>query len=269
MPVLIDAHVHIHPFFDLNSFFVATFNNLESIISKYSIDQRHDSVIILTEGGENHVFSFMKQKGKHNIGDISFQDTEEPGSLIAERKGKKLVLVSGRQIISLENLELLIIGNDIEIEDRKKNIMELIKVAQDHNSIPIIPWGVGKWLGKRGKIIEKIINTRQNKPLLLGDNGNRPSLWPKPKIFKQAIKNNIPILSGSDPLPLKSHTTRAGTFGSYLPEKTLDMTYPAKSLNNILTSVSPQDISDFGSTTPLHKFFKEQMQINICKRLSC
>jgi hypothetical protein len=53
-------------------------------------------------------------------------------------------------------------------------------------------------------------------PFCLGDNGCRPGALPRPGLFARAEEQRVPVLGGSDPLPVPAHVTRPGSYGFVL-----------------------------------------------------
>ena len=88
------------------------------------------------------------EKGKEYKGQWILQKTKENCSLLAKTEdGRKLILIAGRQMITKENLEFLALVTN-EKFDNGKPIKDLIIEVLKAESIPVIPWGVGKWLVK-------------------------------------------------------------------------------------------------------------------------
>ena len=83
------------------------------------------------------------------------------------------------------------------------------------DALPVIPWGFGKWLGNRGRVLNKMLSETRQRPFLLGDNQQRPSLFKKPSQFHLALKSGCRILPGSDPFPFRREQHKAGGFGFF------------------------------------------------------
>lgn len=199
---------------------------------------------------------------------FTYHNTLEPHSLIVRKDDKALVLIAGRQIVSKENIELLSLFCPIKIEDKTLGLTDLIKAVAHNGGLPIVPWGVGKWLGARGRIVANLLSSSHDCPLFLGDNGNRPSFLPEPALLQQACTQGVPILSGSDPLPLSSHSLRPGSSGSLLAQGDVSKDRPAESLGRLLVKVKPDEIRGFGTGSPFLQFASDQLRINLRKQLS-
>jgi len=160
---------------------------------------------------------------------------------------------------------LLALFSSAAIEDRSLSLHDLAQAVSGKGGLAVVPWGVGKWFGKRGKIVERLLNTKQDISLLVGDNGNRPVFWPFPALLKKALDLGIPVLSGSDPLPLASHANRPGSFGAIFIEDELSIETPINSLRRIFTKTD--EITGFGRGVGPFQFIIDQLQVNLRKQM--
>ena len=275
MPIFIDAHVHIYPEFLIDRFFAGALDNFSRAVANQGMDDSSIYVLALTEGRGCDVFEKLRQKAvgfeeatdkRNDSSSFTFHRTAESNSLIVRRGEQSLVLLAGRQIISKENIELLSLFSPVTIEDKTLALADLAQTVADNGGLPVVPWGVGKWFGARGKIVGQLLSANCNYPLFFADNGNRPSFWPEPALLHQAHELHIPRLSGSDPLPLSSHFNRPGSFGSWLPQGELSMQTPAASLRKLLEGVKADEIKDFGLLTGSFQFVIDQLRINLSKQ---
>ncbi len=273
MPILIDAHVHIHPKFSIEDFFSSAWNNFARATDAIGVLGNTDYILALTEGQGCDVFGSLKEKAFSSSekeetvsGDSSWIPylTEESESLILRKADKKLIIFAGRQLVSTEKIELLSLFSSLVIEDRSLTLAELVQRVSQNNALPVVPWGVGKWIGQRGKIVEELFSKQLDYPLFLGDNGNRPPFWLMPQLLRKAPIRNSAVLSGSDPLPLASHENRAGSFGSFIAAAELSLDTPIDSLRRILTS---KKISAFGQGVSSCQCVVDQLQINLTNRI--
>jgi hypothetical protein len=188
------------------------------------------------------------------------EPTDETLSLAAvHSSGAKIFLISGQQVVTRENLEVLAIASEQTIPDRQ-NLQETLKAIRQHDGYPVLPWAVGKWLLGRGKLINRAIADNGGKPLGIGDNGGRPAFWTMVGQFEQARLYDLPILRGSDPLPVKGSRT-AGSYGT-LMSIPFDPTKPAKSLLDALCDKSCERI-DFGVLEAPLSFVKDQIALRL------
>ena len=105
----------------------------------------------------------------------------------------------------------------------------------------VLPWGVGKWLGGRGRMIRDTIQAASASTIFLGDNGGRPWLWQVGQ-FDEAKQRGIKVLPGTDPLPIPGEQRRIGTFG-FRMTAALDQRRPmatfVRALRDPRTSITP------------------------------
>ncbi len=274
MPILIDSHIHIYPGFSVDRFLDAAWDNFNRAAGEAGLLNVTDYVLLLTEGKDSDVFSELKEEAispenySGHIADsssFSFLRTAEPESLVACKDKVRIVLIAGRQIISLENIEVLSLFSSIKVEDRTLSLTDLAQFIADQDGLPVLPWGVGKWWGTRGKVVTDFIHSSYDHPLFLADNGNRPAFWLEPALLRQARNMGIPILSGSDPLPLASHVNRPGCCGVVLPDGELSNEYPAECMRKLL--VSEKKIVLFGDRRGSLQFTIDQLRINLWNRI--
>lgn len=196
--ILVDAHVHIYNCFDLRSFFNAALTNFSEEAIRTGNSADFESILILTDWSNENWFQYLhglSERGNNvvnkSIDDWSFIPTNEDISIYARRcDGKGLFIIAGRKIISSENLEVLAVGTNRSFDDGipLKGVLSMIK---DNDAIPIIPWAVGKWMGKRGKIIEALLAEEGDPGYFVCDNGNRPKNNISPSMVK--IRNGRTI----------------------------------------------------------------------------
>jgi len=266
MPILIDGHVHIYPVFPIDRFLDAAWHNFTRAAVENDLSHDATYVLALTENKGNDVFARLKQQADSSSSSFNFFSTGEPESLIASKGEIKLILIAGRQIISKENLELLSLLSTAKIEDHTLSLAELAATVAENGGLPVLPWGVGKWWGARGKVIGNLLNSSRDFPLFVGDNGNRPSFWPMPALLRHSQNMHIPLLSGSDPLPLSSHLNRPGSSGIIIPEGEVSDDQPAASLRRLLTGKN--EAISFGRRAGTLQFIIDQFKVNLQKQLS-
>ncbi len=205
-PFCVDTHVHVYPVFDQSKFLNAASRNA----------QRHGGapVLMLTESRGHRVFRTWREAQR--VGPWSFVGTGEGETLIARRDdGTEVIVLAGRQVITSERLEVLALATDATVKDGFP-IDETIAHVWGVGGLPVVPYGFGKWTGDRGRVVSRLIETHAEHGLVLGDNGGRPTLGPRPPHFDQAAAHRLTILPGTDPLPLRSCQREACRFGVVL-----------------------------------------------------
>ncbi len=270
MAIFIDAHVHIYPGFDRDFFLKAAFTNFLAASKRENLSPVNSYVLAMAESRDNDVFlslcrdaaPFATSSRQQSDPDaLKIYKTEETDSLLVRMGEHTLFLLAGRQLISKENIEVISLSGLAKHTDREWSLDDLVKIIVENGGIAVIPWGVGKWLGERGKVIKKCIETSHGFPLFIGDNGNRPFFWPVPSLFSKAEEHNVQLLSGSDPLPFVSHSNRAASSGTLLLKGEISRSQPAASLRKQLAQ--PGEKREFGERLNSIRFVFEQFRLAI------
>jgi hypothetical protein len=257
--IIADAHVHFHECFDIGRL-------LDKALKNFQVEagRSFSGILFLTEIQSNGWFlTFRKEMAgpdQKSIGSWKIQRTREDLSLSARLNNREsLFIIAGRQLKTAEGLEVLALGT-LDSFREGSPLETLIRQISQSGALPVLPWGVGKWFGRRGDLVKKLIDRSEIRPLFLGDNGNRPVFWPRPTIFKKAEKKGIAILPGSDPLPFPSEIERIGRMGFKI-EGSIDPEYPARDIKKILLSPNGKPQS-YGSLENPFRFFWNQLKMN-------
>jgi len=254
--LLIDAHVHIHDCFELQSFLDAAYKNFDC--QAQQLKQNTVWVLLLTEISGVHAFDDIAQQRESLNQQLSgwrIEPTGESTSLrLVHQSGQILYIMSGRQIITQGKIEVLALITQNTVEDGLPLGDTLAKVEASQ-ALCVLPWGVGKWIGNRGDRVQKQIETT-NTPLFVGDNGNRPIFWALPDFCQQC-----PILPGTDPLPLPNEQNRVGSFGLYAQTE-LDSGRPGESLKQFLLAPETTTTAYGKLQSPL-SFLSNQIQLRL------
>lgn len=263
--ILFDAHVHIYDCFDLNLMIDSAFGNFQQAIKKLELAERQcHCFLLLAESFELDYFSSTKDTAETSVTSIDqswkIERTEENHSLNivhSDYPDISMTLVAGRQIVSREGLEILALFTNERFPDNS-SLHQTVDEVIDRGGIAVCPWGAGKWLGKRGEILEEYASGPTETAFFLGDNGGRPSIWPPSKLL-QSPGFTGRTLSGTDPLPLPGQESRVGSFGGYCngdysPKK------PATTLKNHLLAPGVE-ILPFGKPSSPITFVKNQLAL--------
>jgi hypothetical protein len=270
--ILVDAHVHIYDCYDVERYFDSTYLNFKSMAKRLYFGNKFVSVLLLSETSKDNWFyrftNYADEKGlysKKKLGNWTFHKTEEDCSLCG-RSGdsKKLFLIAGQQIVTLEGLEVLALCTINRFADGIP-IIKLIKSIKKVGGIPVIPWGFCKWIGDRGNLLRTLITSAEEHAFLLGDNGGRPFLLPRPHIFRLAEEKGIKILPGSDPLPIASERKRVGSFG-FSFYGAISKKFPTQDLKRFLLDPMIQ-YQKFGKLENPIRFLWNQLALRL-KRIS-
>ena len=248
-PLLIDAHVHLHDCFELSDFLNAALANFQQHSS-----QPITGALLLAEVKDVDAFS-NRLKQSQSLASWTAQPTKEDCSVWFEHKeGHKILITAGRQIVTSEKIEVLALITHQKIQDGL-SLEETLQQISAADALPVLPWGVGKWIGDRGQLVQQQLEA-SHKTLFAGDNGGRPALWKLPDYFYQK-----PQLPGSDPLPLESEVSRAGSYG-FAIDAAIDSDKPGESLKQVLQQ-SASSMQTYGRSQPLLQFIKSQTLLRL------
>ena len=280
--ILADTHVHFYDCFDVNKVLCSALKNFQNVAHKSDEKSDHIGVLFLTETDTENYFDKLylsassqctllngpENTPQENHSEAQsrwiFLRTQESCSLIAQSGAKdQLVLIAGRQVVTAEKLEVLAIITDQKFEDGQPLEKTLDAIASS-GGIPVLPWGVGKWLGHRGRLIDKQIGGTSFPSICLGDNRGRPVFWLRPSRFKQAENQGLRILPGTDPLPLPSEFRRPGSFG-FSCQGSLNLNYPGQCLKEILLD-SEAHIQPYGCLENPLRFVRNQLMIRLATK---
>lgn len=277
MSIFLDAHVHIHPDFPLEELFDAALLNFQEAAAVAGDRESRDYVLLLTENVGVSVFSELQSIAESdeaapsahpssNAGRWQYHAVGESNCLLARNpEGESLYIFAGLQLISSEQLEVLSLCATHECADRTLSLGDMITKVWEEGGVAVVPWGVGKWMGRRGAILDTLIHDGHRYPVILGDNGNRPLFWPYPKHLATSEKRGWPVISGSDPLPVAGHHRRVGSYGAWVAGRRLDAARPVTDIKSILTSAG--GLKPFGKKTGVYRFLRDQLLVNARKRL--
>jgi len=261
---LVDSHVHVHRCFDEGVFFDSALANVRALDGERGGGLDRIGCLLLTESAGEDVFSGLRSRVRAGEGDWQFRPTEEACSLIACREGEgSLVVVAGRQIVSAEQVEVLALGTTAMLPDGRPLAQTLVAVRAA-GALPALPWGFGKWLGRRGRLVAQQIAGARPGELFLGDNGGRLALSPRPRLFALAEARGLAILPGSDPLPFAPEVAKVARYGFVL-QVPFDAAAPFAAIRRALAGLagSPEP---FGRLERWPSFVHHQIAMQLEKR---
>lgn len=239
--IMIDAHVHLHDP-------AHAMDDLQQAFDNFSRQKptANTAVIMLAERRGYQVFNQLKKQ---------LITTEEDESLYFEHKSHRMLILAGRQIVTAEGLEILALASCTQLFDGLP-VHQAIEHLHEEDALAVLPWGVGKWLGKRGKLIDDLIENSQPGSLFLGDNAGRPKLWGVPQFNSDLI-----VLPGSDPLPLNGSAQNIGCYGALMQARLSSQT-PAAELKKLIRN-RRTPLQRFGETSPALRFISDQLRLRL------
>lgn len=259
-----DGHVHIQENFELGNFLL---HGLTNFIAAAGGERELVCFLLLTESAGKDVFTQLEQeqvqprmleKNRWRI-----EKTNEETSLRLfqmDHPSTPLVVVAGQQIVTKQRLEVLALGVRDRIADGF-DLGDTVDKVRKRGGLAVLPWGFGKWLGARAKVVAEYLKSCSADHLFVGDNGGRPVFWPTPELFRQAAQRNIGVLPGSDPLALAGEEKRVGSYGGIV-EGECGQRYPWRDLSNVLTATD-RIITPFGRRQGVLHFIRNQVGIRL------
>lgn len=270
--LLVDAHVHYYPCYPRRLFLEAARVSFRVAAADAGVELPWTPVLVLSESRGHRWFRRWRHEAKHeqSVDGWRFLPTGEDNSLQAVRTDAPQedgpVVVAGRQTVTREGLEVLGIGRDDDVEDGG-SLEETVAAVLETGALPVIPWGFGKWWGRRGRRVAELLRGDLGSEVYLGDNAGRPRLAFRPRLFRLADELGVPILPGTDPLPFPRHADRAGSYGFLLPDGPgTDPETPAATLLARLRR-RPRPRA-WGDRSGLLRFGRDQLAMQIVKRRS-
>lgn len=206
MNLLADTHIHIYPCHEAGRLMAGAARRLRS----FGGDPSASVALFLTEARQHDYFSQLKE-GRHGLSsDFQVIPQSEPEAVRVQHGDEAdLWIFAGRQIVTEERLEVLALTLAEGPEDGAP-AAEVVAQVQQRGAIAVLPWAAGKWLFKRAKIVQGVLEQFPPDQLLLADSSMRSWVWPTPSFFQDRDR---PVLAGSDPLPLKGEEDQAGGYG--------------------------------------------------------
>ena len=251
----IDTHVHVYHCYEAEKFLSQAVSNSDAS------DPAANLILCLTESSGFNFFQELMNKASSNTLIAGWSISEVPGqpAVVLKKPEKIIIIIAGRQIITKQGLEVIALFNNMEYNDGEETQTIIDKIIED-NGIAVLPWGVGKWLGKRGAIITDLLKRNKPDKLVIADISARPCLWPDPEQFSLAKKSGYNCLYGTDPLPLNYDQLRIASAGMVL-DLPSDPVQAIADMKNTLIAQAPEKI--FGKRVSTLRFLKDQLMLRI------
>jgi hypothetical protein len=263
----VDAHVHVYPCFEVDALLTSALRSLRSP----RLDERSCAILLLSEAAGDDWFGALSEAAAHDgrvPGSRTWRavTTAEPQSLeLRATDGGRLFVVAGRQIATVEDLEILALMTTAVVADRLP-FHETLEAVQRSGALAVIPWGFGKWAGRRGRIVRGLLDALPQGDIRFGDNGGRLRNGRFPALLERALGRGLQILPGSDPLPLPGQEARVGTAGFRIGAA-FDSSRPALSLRRALDEPG-QSLETFRRGESLWRFAGQQLRMQWRKRVT-
>lgn len=193
MKVFADLHVHYYENYSLENFFKNIFSRLASLIKD---SQKEIGLIALTETDDCHFYQDLRESKL--VLPSGYQMEVLEGAVMMVYQDLKVVIIPGRQVNTIERIELLSLGSDNLIKSGD-SLQETLEQIESAFALAVLNWAPGKWWFKRGGLIKRWIS--RGKPYLICDTSLRPIGYLKPILTRLAERHGWVTIYGSDPLP--------------------------------------------------------------------
>ena len=266
----LDCHVHLYQFGDLPKLLrAATANSQKNCrhTKNATCNEGEESILptlILTETNSRDSYGRLSQTaatGK-SIDGWRLRSGGDGLSVFAEHgDGAVVLLISGQQVVTAEGLEILAVACRPDIEDGQ-TLADSLSAIRRQNAFPVLPWGVGKWLGRRGRLLAALIAQAEPGDFALADTISRPVCWPESR-FAAASARGLVVLRGTDPLPIPGQVEKVGAFGSLIAIAiAFDCERPAASLLAALANAS-LNVIPYGQPDPCLSLLRAQLALRV------
>jgi hypothetical protein len=271
----VDAHVHLHRCYDPDDLLRNAYANLAAASNGAAPAVSRAYFLLLAECAPDDCFGALRALADADLGRGAsatsglqlrrwlVAPTEEPISVVASDGERQLYIVAGRQVACREGLEVLVLGTTHRFADGRP-IRDLLRETDELGVPRVIPWGPGKWLFRRGRLLNALIEEFRKPTLFLGDEGGRPVFWGYPQHFVQAERLGVRNLPGTDPLPFPHDVEKVGRMG-FRVSIDLDPRRPGESLLRSLTQLGTP-LERFATLEPPLRFVRNQIGMQLRKR---
>ena len=262
--VLVDAHVHFHDCFSWEVFLNAAAANFALARRELAVGNDSPGCMMLTESAGVNYFCALVNEPKL-VSSFGWRVTatgEDCSVLLTSAERDTIIVVAGRQIVTAESLEVLALGTTEEVPDGRA-IREVLDAVVNLNATAVVPWGFGKWWGRRSRIVTGMLLFNTGLRIFLGDNGGRPTLSMRPRLFSLGEAKGVFVLPGSDPLPFADHAGRAGRYGFVLNQR-ISLEHPYETIRAGLRGLTASP-RVFGRREGLARFAVSQFRMQLRK----
>jgi hypothetical protein len=211
---LIDGHVHVRASFDPSRMLSGAIERFDRAAGRLGAAPGTPVLMLAEAEGEE---AFERWAGRDEpVGRWRFVGSGDPCSLKAERDdGRTLLIVQGRQWTCADRLEVLTQCSGVRLRDGM-TAHACIEDGLAAGALVVLPWGFGKWLGERREAVLRLID-RYGSRICVSDSAARPG--GRDPVLASAAARAVPFTAGTDPLPLRGHESRAGSYGFVVPER--------------------------------------------------
>ncbi len=198
--IVCDAHVHLHPCHPPADALRELAAHL-ALLARAAGAPHATCLALLAERAGVHICA-AACRGELDVAPFTLHPASDCRAVeMRSQEGHSVLwLIPGRQVVTRERLEVLAATVDAKIPDGLP-IDDTLSAVRDAGGLPGLPWGVGKWLGERGRIVRRLLDSNVPGRLWLCDSALRPYGWPMPSLLRLARRRGLTVLAGTDVQP--------------------------------------------------------------------
>jgi len=260
---LIDAHVHCHGCYAQAAFLDAAAAGFTEAAHRLGIAAPATGWLLFAEMQGDRYFDGLRTGRIEPVGWTLAPTLEDTSLLTRRQDGHTMVLIAGRQLTTEEGLEVLALASNAPLADGE-DLATTVERVRAHGAVAVLPWGFGKWWGRRGRALTRYLETIEHAGVFLGDNAGRPARLPPPPQFAKGAGRGLFVLPGSDPLPLSAEVGSVAGYGLVL-EGAVDADRPTAGLLRLLAGLRQQPAT-FGRRDGIAACLVKQLAMQWQKR---
>jgi hypothetical protein len=258
--LLVDAHVHLYPFMSVGVLLDAACANM-SRLSPGEPEEYCGILLLADPVGVRGYERLSHPDDRDDRGHWSPEDGDERCTMLRRSCGTRIVVIKGRQLITQEGLEVLAWA--CKTVPAGLSLSATVDRITAVGGLSIIPWGVGKWFGKRGRLLTDLIMSEEGRrDILLADNGSRPWCWSRVPHFDTAAERGMRVIAGTDPLPLAGEERRVGSYGFAIRVERAEGVSTADLLHKELVNTATA-IQIIGKAMSFSRFASNQLRLRL------
>lgn len=226
--IFFDAHVHLYPAYDRDCLFDA----FTAHARRFAPQAEHFAMALMLRAGQGSLAELLQATCRPGQRWRCLREIG-PGAALMGDGAAEVLVFAARQIAARERIELLGLFSEAKIPDGLP-LDETWHRLRDAGALPVLAWGLGKWLFGRAPLIRRLIEEAPRRDaLMIGDSALRPTCWGLPRPMALARRKGLRIVHGSDPLPRPGEARVAGGYAS-LVDGVLGSDNPAADLRRLL-----------------------------------
>jgi hypothetical protein len=226
--IFLDAHVHLYPRYDRD----LLFDTLVTRARRLAPQAGQLALLMMLREGQRTLAEVLRAAERPRAR-WQVRDEPAPGVCIVAGEATRIHLFAARQVAVRERIELLGLFTEAAIPDGLA-ADETLDRLRGVGALPVLAWGLGKWLFTRAPVVHELIESATPKqPLLIGDTALRPSFWGEPRLMALARRRGLRVIHGSDPLPRAGDERVVGSYASLVEGFCSDQ-QPAADLRRLL-----------------------------------